>query len=149
MEKTSGNFWKVWSQTNALYTEWCAERDYNPYRLLVLYAAHGHAPITQKQIADRTGLSKQTVATVMRGLKNEGYVTLAAGTEDRREKYGHLTEEGHAYAGEMLAPLYELENRVFDIMGEGRIRQMMDAVSLFNTVFEREMKEMRNESKQK
>ncbi len=31
MEKTSGNFWKVWGQTNALYTEWCTERNYNPY----------------------------------------------------------------------------------------------------------------------
>lgn len=149
MEKNSGNFWKVWSQTNALYTEWCAERNYNPYRLLVLYAAYDHEPITQKQIADRTGLSKQTVATVMRGLKDEGYVSLSARTDDRREKYICLTELGNAYAREMLTPLYRLENRVFDIMGEERIREMMDAVSLFNTVFEKEMQGARNENKQK
>lgn len=149
MEKTNGNFWKVWSQTNALYTEWCTERHYNPYRLLVLYAAYGHKPITQKQIADRTGLSKQTVATVMRGLKDEGYVSLSEGTDDKREKYIRLTEKGNTYAGEMLAPLYRLENRVFNLMGEERIRQMMDAVSLFNTVFEKEMQEARDENKQK
>ena len=149
MEKSSGNFWKVWSQTNALYTEWCTERNYNPYRLLVLYAAYGHEPITQKQIADRTGLSKQTVATIMRGLKDEGYVSLSVGTGDRREKYICLTEQGNAYAGEMLAPLYRLENRVFDLIGEERIRQMMDAVSLFNTVFEKEMQGAHDENKQK
>ncbi len=149
MEKTSGNLWKVWSQTNALYTEWCTERNYNPYRLLVLYAAYGHEPITQKQIADRTGLSKQTVATVMRGLKDEGYVSLSVGTGDRREKYICLTEQGNAYAGEMLAPLYRLENRVFDLMGGERIRQMLDAVSLFNTVFEKEMRGTRDEIRQK
>ena len=149
MKKISGNFWKVWSQTNALYTEWCAERNYNPYRLLVLYAVNSHEPITQKQIADRTGLSKQTVATVMRGLKEEDYVTLSAGTEDRREKYVRLTEKGSACATEMLAPLYALESRVFNAMGGERIRQMMDAVSLFNTVFEKEMKVSRDETKQK
>ena len=149
MEKTSGNLWKVWSQTNALYTEWCTERNYNPYRLLVLYAAYGHEPITQKQIADRTGLSKQTVATVMRGLKDEGYVSLSVGTGDRREKYICLTEQGNAYAGEMLAPLYRLENRAFDLMGGERIRQMLDAVSLFNTVFEKEMRGTRDEIRQK
>ena len=149
MEKFNGNFWKVWSQTNALYTEWCAERNYNPYRLLVLYAAYGHEPITQKQIANRTGLSKQTVATVMRGLKDENFVSMSAGMDDRREKYIRLTEQGNAYAGEMLVPLYELETRVFDIMGEERIRQMMDAVSLFNTVFEKEMRIIYDENRQK
>ncbi len=85
----------------------------------------------------------------MRGLKDEGYVSLSVGTGDRREKYICLTEQGNTYAGEMLAPLYRLENRVFDLIGEERIRQMMDAVSLFNTVFEREMQGARDENKQK
>ena len=149
MEQTGGNFWKIWSQTNALYTEWCAQRDYNPYRLLVLYAIYGHEPITQKQIADRTGLSRQTVATVMRGLKDEGYVFLSAGTGDRREKYVCLSGQGNTYTGEMLAPLYRLENRVFDVMGEKRIRQMLDAVSLFNMIFEKKMKGKSDAGKQK
>lgn len=147
--KNERNLWELWGQTNALYTEWCTKRDRNPYRLFVLYAINGYEPITQKQISDRTGLSKQTVATVMRGLKEEGYVSLSAGTDDRREKYVHLTESGSAYAHEMLTPLYELENRVFGVMGEERIRQMTDAVSLFNTVLEKEMKGMRDERKQK
>lgn len=147
MKKTNRKLWEVWGQTNALYTEWCSQNKVNPYQQLVLYTINGHEPITQKQIADRTGLSKQTVATVMHTLKADGIVTLSAGTEDKREKYVHLTEKGAAFANEMLGSLYELENRVFDIMGEERIKQMMDAVSLFNTVFEKEMEEMQHEQK--
>ena len=53
----------------------------------------------------------------MRSLKEEGLVLLSAGEQDRREKYVQPTEKGTACAAELLAPLYALENRVFDVMG--------------------------------
>lgn len=141
MKQENRKLWEVWGQTNALYTQWCAKENVNFYRQLVLYALASHAPTTQKKIADYTGLSKQTVATVMRALKSEGLVSLSAGSRDRREKAVRLTEAGTLYAERVLGPLYALENRVFRIMGEDRIRQMLDAVSLFNAVFEKEMQD--------
>ena len=145
MSKNNIKLWEIWGQTNALYTQWCAERGINPYRQLVLYAVGAHEPTTQKKIADCTGLSKQTVATVMRALKAEGIVSLCAAEGDRREKLVRLTEAGAAYTASTLAPLCRLEERVFDIIGEERIGQMMDAVSLFNTVFEKEMERAHDE----
>lgn len=139
MQNKNWKLWEVCGQTNALYTQWCARQGVNVYRQLVLYALAAHAPTTQKKIADDTGLSKQTVATVMRALKAEGLVVLSAGDKDRREKTVQLTETGAVYAGCTLGPLYALEDRVFDLIGEERIKQMMDMVSLFNTVFEKEM----------
>lgn len=144
MESSNRKLWEVWGQTNALYIQWCAEQEMNYYRQLVLYALDAHAPTTQKRIADDTGLSKQTVATVMRALKTEGLVSLSSGKEDRREKTVRLTEAGAAYTLRALGPLYALEERVFDIMGADRMKQMLDAVSLFNTVFEKEMEAMRD-----
>ena len=134
--------WEAWGRTNALYTAWCAERGHNPYRLLVLYAVNGSGRTTQKKIADYTGLSKQTV---MRSLKEEGLVLLSAGEQDRREKYVQPTEKGTACATELLAPLYALENRVFDVMGAERMKQMMDALTLYNTVFAKELEDARDE----
>ncbi len=139
MNKDTRKLWEVWGQTNALYTQWCAAQNVNYYRQLVLYALEAHAPTTQKKIADDTGLSKQTVATVMRALKTEGLVDLSAGSGDRREKTVRLTEAGTEYAKNALGSLHALEDRVFEILGEDRIRQMLDAVSLFNTVFQKEM----------
>ena len=145
MKSSNRKLWEVWGQTNALYTQWCAERELNYYRQLVLYALDAHAPTTQKRIADDTGLSKQTVSTVMRALKAEGLVVLSAGRNDGREKTVRLTEAGAAYTRRVLGPLYALEERVFDIMGAERMKQMLDAVSLFNTVFEKEMEALLNE----
>ena len=145
MSYKNRKLWEVWGQTNALYMQWCSGRDVNSYRQLVLYALDSHEPTTQKRLADYTGLSKQTVATVMRSLKEEGFVTLSSGNGDRREKIVRLTDEGAQYAEKVLHDLYALENRVFAIMGEERIQQMLDAVSLFNTVFEKEMEEMQDE----
>lgn len=147
MKPNTNNMWESWGRTNALYTEWCSERSINPYQHFVLYAINGHEPTTQKKIADYTGLSKQTVGTVMRSLKKEGLVTLSEGDEDRREKYVRLTEKGACYVRKTLGPLYELEGRVFDILGKERMKQMMDAISLFNTVFEKEMEDTHDELK--
>lgn len=38
-----------------------------------------------------------------------------------------------------LGGLYELEERAFGIMGHERMKQLLDAVALFNTAFEKEM----------
>ena len=38
-----------------------------------------------------------------------------------------------------LGGLYELTERVFGMMGHERMKQLLDAVALFNTVFEKEM----------
>lgn len=35
-----------------------------------------------------------------------------------------------------LGGLYELEERAFGMMGHERMKQLLDAVALFNTVFE-------------
>ena len=145
MKLNEDKMWEAWGRTNALYTAWCAAAGQNQYRVIVLYAIEAHAPITQQDIADHTGLSKQTVSTVMRALKAEGLVSLQAGESDRREKKVYLTQKGTLYAAEILSPLHTLEQRVFDIMGAERMKQMTDAITLFNLVFEKEMVKQANE----
>jgi DNA-binding MarR family transcriptional regulator len=145
MNLSKDHLWEAWGRTNALYTAWCAAGGQNQYRLFVLYALYAHEPVTQKEIADSTGLSKQTVSTVMRALKAEGLVVLRADGTDRREKSVHLTQKGKDYAAEILSPLHKLEQRVFDIMGADRVKQMTDAIALFNLVFEKEMESLVNE----
>lgn len=131
--------WGVWGQANGLYSAWAASKGINYYLLFVLYALEGQKAMTQKKICMCTGLTKQTVNSVIRALKEEGYVELAPGLQDRREKQIMLTEKGAAYSGELITPLRELEHRVFRTMGSDRVRQMIDDITLFNTAFEKEM----------
>lgn len=131
--------WGVWGQANGLYSSWAASKNINYYLLFVLYALEGQEAMTQKRICASTGLTKQTVNSVIRSLKENGYIELVPGREDRREKQIILTGEGIAYSRALLAPLRELEHRVLRIMGSDRVRQMVDSITLFNAVLEKEM----------
>ena len=73
-------------------------------------------------------------------------MSLCTGETDRREKAVRLTPEGKQYAAKELAPLIRLEQRVFDVVGAERMKQMTDAIALFNLVFEKEMENQSNES---
>lgn len=137
--------WGIWGQTNRLYSSWAASKNINYYLLLVLYALEGQEAMTQKKICVCTGLTKQTVNSVIRSLKEEEYIALAPGCGDRREKQIILTEKGTAYTDALITPLRELEHRVYQIMGSGRVQQMVGDITLFNTVFEKEMEKDRQD----
>ena len=138
MQHSPRKFWEVWGRSDALYNRWAAAHGVNNYRLFVLYVLDNHPGATQKAISDHAGLPKQTVNTVIRALRTEGYVTLCPASGDRREKNAVLTPAGQAYARELLEPLYALEDAVFARMGDARVQEMMDAIALFNMIFEKE-----------
>ena len=117
MQHSPRKFWEVWGRSDALYNRWAAAHGVNNYRLFVLYVLDNHPGATQKAIADHAGLPKQTVNTVVRALRAEGYVTLSPASGDR---------------------LYALEDAVFARMGDARVQEMMDAIALFNMLFEKE-----------
>lgn len=138
MQHSPRKFWEVWGRSDALYNRWAAAHGVNNYRLFVLYVLDNHPGATQKAIADHAGLPKQTVNTVVRALRDEGYVTLSHASGDRREKNAPLTPAGQTYARALLEPLYALEDTVFARMGDARVQEMMDAIALFNMIFEKE-----------
>ena len=129
MQHSPRKFWEVWGRSDALYNRWAAAHGVNNYRLFVLYVLDNHPGATQKAIADHAGLPKQTVNTVVRALRDEGYVTLSPASGDRREKNASLTPDGQAYARALLEPLYALEDAVFARMGDARVQEMMDATN--------------------
>ena len=139
MQTEAQKLWGQWGQANALYSFWAASKNINYYLLFVLYALDGQEPMTQKKICICTGLTKQTVNSVIRSLKEDGYIQLSPGSGDRREKQIALTEKGQAYSRERLAPLQELEQRVIRSMGSDRVRQMVEDITVFSTMLEKEM----------
>ena len=76
MQHSPRKFWEVWGRSDALYNRWAAAHGVNNYRLFVLYVLDNHPGATQKAIADHAGLPKQTVNTVVRALRDEGYVIM-------------------------------------------------------------------------
>ncbi len=139
MSTNEQKLWGVWGQANGLYSSWAASQNINYYLSLVLYALDGQKAMTQKKICICTGLAKQTVNSVIRSLKEDKYIELVPGSEDRREKQVILTEKGISYCSKLITPLREMEHRALQIMGNDRVQQMVDNITLFNTLLEKEM----------
>lgn len=142
MDKMINKFWEVWGQSDSLYNKWANKHNINNVRLFVLYTLDRNESLTQKTISLYTGLAKQTVSSVIQALKKENIIILLPSiTSDKREKLVVLTNKGKDYCKELLTPLYEVEEKTFKLMGEERVKQMVDSINLFNTILDKEMKQ--------
>lgn len=142
MDKMLNKFWEVWGQSDSLYNKWANKHNINNVRLFVLYTLDRNEALTQKTISLYTGLAKQTVSSVIQTLKKENIIILLPSiTSDKREKLVVLTDKGKEYCKELLTPLYEVEEKTFKLMGEERVKQMVDSINLFNTILDKEMKQ--------
>ena len=134
------NFYSSWAQSISLYTGWADHHKISYSVLMTLYALYSRGSLTQKNISGYYGLPKQTVHSSVRYLEDRGYISLTAGTKDRREKIISLTKEGSDYAGEIITPLLEAEEMVCQNVGYQRLREMIATNDLYNILFEKEMK---------
>lgn len=140
MDKMLNKFWEVWGQSDSLYNKWANKHNINNVRLFVLYTLDRES-LTQKRISLYTGLAKQTVSSVIQALKKENIIILLPSiNSDKREKLVVLTDKGKQYCKELLTPLYVVEERTFELMGEDRVKQMVDSINLFNTILDKEMR---------
>ena len=141
MDKMINKFWEVCGQSDSLYNRWANKHNINNVRLFVLYTLDRNESLTQKRISLYTGLAKQTVSSVIQALKKEDIIILLPSiNSDKREKLVVLTDKGKQYCKELLTPLYVVEERTFELMGEDRVKQMVDSINLFNTILDKEMR---------
>ena len=61
MEQERVKFWEVWGQSDALYEEWANAHGLSSTQLFVFYALDQRKGITQKMLAEYTGIPKQTI----------------------------------------------------------------------------------------
>ncbi len=136
---TAYDFSAAWSRGNALYTKWTLAQDVNYPTFRVLYALQRKEKLTQKEIVDCFGLTKQTVNTVIHQLKEKDYIILETGITDRREKSIQLTPSGRKYTTAFLSPLLQMEEYVCANISPERLLNMYETIELFNLLLEREM----------
>lgn len=64
---------------------------------------------TQKDICESSHYNKQVVNAIIKGFQQKGYLELCEDAEDRRSKYISFTQQGRAYAREIIEPLWQAE----------------------------------------
>lgn len=138
-KKCVHDYYSSWAQGNSLYMKWAAVHEIGYPELMVLYALHMKGSVTQMKICDSYGFPKQTVNSVIRSFKAQGYIALTVNPSDKREKLVTLTDGGKAHSEKALGPLLEVEERVCKRIGERKLCQMIETMELFNLLFRKEM----------
>lgn len=135
----NNQFNAAWAKSNSLYTKAASVLGIGYPEMMVLYALESLGALTQKEISEYFGMQKQTVHTVVSALNKQGYLTLEASREDKREKKIILTESGEKYAKKIIAPLRTAEDKVYKAIGREKIQDMCETMELFNLLFEKEL----------
>lgn len=105
----------------------------------ILYALHVRGPLTQKQICEMGEIPKQTINKGIAILKQDKLITLRESETDKREKIIVRTKQGEEYSQELLAPLFELEEKVVLRMGVDLFEQLFTALMAYGDALELEM----------
>ncbi len=107
-----------------LYSKYASKHKISESTLNILYSLYvNDFNITQSDISKEWGLPLQTVNTCLKSLEKEGYLLLLK--DDRRRKNITLTIKGEQLMGEIIMPLIEIENQVFQTYTESEQEQLI------------------------
>ncbi len=133
------NFYAIWAKGNALYAKAANMLGIGYPELVVLYALKTGGNQTQKDISAGFGLLKSTVSTVIRDLKQRGYIRLDFSDGDKRERLVSLTDDGIKYCDELIEPVLNMEHNVYKILGKERLELMQELTEFYNTLLANEL----------
>lgn len=105
--------------------------------LSLLYALDDGKAHTQTQICAEWLIPKTTINTIVKECIHAGYVTLEAGGHSH-EKRIKLTEQGQAYAKNVLAQVYAIEEKAMEKTTGQFSLEFIDAVQQFSCHLRRE-----------
>lgn len=100
-------------QIDGAYAVFSKGAKIKPNMLWLLSALNDGQSHTQSQICWNWSFPRTTVNTLVKELEKSGHVALHPVPGARRELYVELTPAGKTYADQILQPVYEAEERLF------------------------------------
>ena len=125
------------SGTLNLYRIWAKKHQLNYNALLILYTLNDYKKCTQKQICDWWALPKQTVHGILLDFERQGYITITANAENKRERLIAFTKSGELFASSVLDKLHQMEETAMYMLGEEKRKQLIES----NTIYYELLKE--------
>ncbi|MEY8463155.1 MarR family winged helix-turn-helix transcriptional regulator [Streptococcus merionis] len=119
-------------QQFSLYEQYARQHGMNYKVLLILLWLYNNpAGISQKTLCDRTYSTKQVVYAIIQNYIQKGYAKLKNSASDKRSKLVVLTEEGRAYAAEIVAPLDTMEEKAMAQLSKEQVETLLTATACF------------------
>lgn len=129
-------YYALWKESNAMYEDWAKAQGLSSNGVLVLYSFYeSAAPLTQKAIAQKWCIPKQTVNTILKDFAAKGYIEQQEAAEDKRNKLLQLTPAGREAARRVIPALHEKELVGMEALGLERMKNMNDTLEQFIRLF--------------
>lgn len=110
------HFGKLLYQIDAIYDEFAKKYKVKANILWILYSLNDGNEHTQKEISENWSIPKTTLNTLIKELEKDKYIELIPIEGEKRELNIKLTLSGKKYADEILNNIYEIENKVFNLL---------------------------------
>lgn len=110
---------------NASYEEYAKSVGFSYTSLSILSAIYGKENCTQKELAEKCFLPKQTVNAVITSFFKNGWVKLEELPEDRRNKAVNLTKTGKEKAAEIIGKVRESERTAMGKLTEEQRKTLL------------------------
>ena len=111
-------FGRLFYKIDSYYADFAKKSGVKPNLLWVLYALDDNQPHSQRDISKSWDIPMTTVNTIVLELQKNGYVELKPIAGKKREMRVVLTDSGKEYSKTILSDLYEIEERVFQALGD-------------------------------
>lgn len=101
---------------------------------------------TQHGICEHLSLSRQTVNSAFKQLRNRGLIRLEVMDEDLRTKQVFLTEEGEKFVKKEISHMHKLEEDVWKKMSHEEQKQLTELIYKYKTLLSAAIQNYRNKS---
>lgn len=130
-------------QCRGVYSAWSSTHGISYHEMLVLYTIREYGYCTQKLICDSYILPKQTIHNVISAMRENGTLVYDAEKSKGREKAFVLSEQGEAYAAELLRSLDVIEDRALTALGKEKLRTLTELLFAFDSALNTALEETR------
>ncbi len=127
-------FNRIYREMDWLYHTLALHAGLSDSAMFILYAlAEMGGGCLQKDIATTYGISRQTINSATKKLRQEGIITLTRGR--KRDMHMHLTAAGEQLVKEKIFPIIELENRSFSLMSPEECETLLKLTEKYYLIF--------------
>lgn len=95
---------------------------------------------TQKSLAEKLSAPKQTINNVIKDMEENGLIDLIQAKDDKRIRILRLTDKGKENRDEKLRPIIAANERMYEILGEEKVKEIGDALRLLTRTLKEDFK---------
>lgn len=131
---------QLYKEMDKIYHEVAVHFQISDSVMMILYAlCESNKVYTSKDICEEWSYSKQTVHSAIKKLEMDGYITLAAAADNKKNKLIILTSSGKNLVERTIVPIINAEKRALKRFSETEQEQIIALATKHVRVLQEEM----------